>query len=172
LGLLERGEVLALDVLDQGDLEGGAIVELLDDDRHLVELRELRGAPAPLAGDDLIGVGGVGMPAHEERLEDALLADRIGEGAQRVVVEPASRLEAPGAQEADRQRLAAGALPIVRRVFLALLAEERRKSASEIAPLAFFAHRLIPLKGAGGRAGTAHHARSACSRRSTSLARW
>jgi hypothetical protein len=169
LGLLERGEILALDVLDEGDLEGVAIVELLDDDRHFMKLRELRGAPAPLAGDDLVGVGSLGMAAHEERLQHALLADRVGKRAQRVVIEAAARLKPSRPQQLDRDGLRR-ALPIMRRDILALLAEQRGKPAAEIAALAVFAHRIISFDDAIGHART--WSRWAFSRRRTSLARW
>ena len=53
LGLLDRVEVLALDILDQRDLGGRGVVEIADDRRDSVQLRPLRRAPAPLAGDDL-----------------------------------------------------------------------------------------------------------------------
>src|SRR5258708_24701237 len=167
--LLERGEVLALDVFDESDFEGGAVVELLDDDRDLVELRQLRGAPAPLAGDDLIAVRGTADRAYEQRLKDAFRADRVGQGAQRVVVEAMARLKPSGAQETDRHGLAGG-LAIGGVIIPVGFTAQRGKSAAEIAPLALFAHRIAPLDRAP--ANVYRHARRACSRRSTSLARW
>ena len=53
LGLLDRVEVGALDILDQRDFGGRGVVELADERRDAVELRLLRRAPAALAGDDL-----------------------------------------------------------------------------------------------------------------------
>ena len=55
--LLDRVEIGALDVLDDGEFERLAIADVDDDDRDLVQAGALRRAPAPLAGDDLVGVG-------------------------------------------------------------------------------------------------------------------
>ena len=55
LRLVDRREIGALQVLDQGELQRVEIVEAAHDDRHLVQLRLLRRAPAALAGDDLVG---------------------------------------------------------------------------------------------------------------------
>src|SRR5690606_28831258 len=54
LRLLERIEVLALDVLDEREGERGLVVGLAHDHRHFVELGELRRAVAPLPRDDLV----------------------------------------------------------------------------------------------------------------------
>ena len=54
LGLFEGAEVLALDVLDEGDLDDLGVVHLADDDRELPQ-PDLDGRlVAPLAGHDLI----------------------------------------------------------------------------------------------------------------------
>ena len=56
-GLLDRAQVLADDVLDQRELERSGLVERVVDecrDRRLAG--ELGGAPAPLAGDELVPV--------------------------------------------------------------------------------------------------------------------
>ena len=53
LGLFERRQVLALEVLDQRDLDDLVVVHVADDDRHLAEADLDRGLVAALAGDDL-----------------------------------------------------------------------------------------------------------------------
>src|SRR5579885_697790 len=164
LGFLERAQILALDVLDEGDFERFAVLEFADDDRDFVELCHLRRAPAPLAGDDLVGVRRLRMAPHEKRLQHALLADRLGERLQRLLVEALARLEAAGPHEIDRHRLRL-AQAVERCVILALFAEQGREAAAEIAPASLLAHRKIPLK------ARLLHARDPCSRRSTSLAR-
>src|ERR1700722_10290387 len=97
--LFERGQVLALDILNERNLEGLTVVELANDDRDLVKLGELRRAPAALAGDDLVGAGVVRMATHQDRLQYAFVADRLGESLQRGLVEVAARLEPAGAHE-------------------------------------------------------------------------
>ena len=57
VGLFERVEIGALDVLDDGDFERLAVAGLDDEDRDFVQAGALGGAPAPFAGDDLVGVG-------------------------------------------------------------------------------------------------------------------
>ena len=56
LRLLDGVEVLALDVLDDGDLEHFLVGQRAHDDRHVMQIGLLRRAPAALAGDDLVGV--------------------------------------------------------------------------------------------------------------------
>ena len=72
-GLFERRQVLALDVLDQGDLQRLLVVDVQLDRRDLVEAGQHRRAVAALAGDDLIVIGPGG--ADENGLQDAFLAD-------------------------------------------------------------------------------------------------
>ena len=89
LGRLERVEVLALEVLDEGELELLAIGELADDRRDAVEAGRLRGAQPPLAGDELVAVDRLG---DEDRLEDAVLGDARGQRREALGVEPLARL--------------------------------------------------------------------------------
>ena len=53
---LERIEILALEVLDEGELELLAIGELADDRGDAFETGRLGGAQPPLAGDELVAV--------------------------------------------------------------------------------------------------------------------
>ena len=68
--LLDRVEVRALDVLDEGQLELIAIGELADDRRDPLEAGQLGGPDATFAGDELIAVEDLG---HEDRLEHAVV---------------------------------------------------------------------------------------------------
>ena len=54
LGLFERAEVLALDVLDERDLDDLGVVDLADDDRQLAQADLDGRLVAALAGDDLV----------------------------------------------------------------------------------------------------------------------
>ena len=67
-------EVLALNVLDDGDLDRLLVGQRPNDDRHLVQVRALGGAPAALAGNDLVAVATFERP-HDERLHQPTLAD-------------------------------------------------------------------------------------------------
>ncbi len=73
LGLFERRQVLALEVLDQRDLEHLGIVDVADDGRQFAQADLDRRLIAPLAGDDLEPLAAL---ADDQRLDDALLGDR------------------------------------------------------------------------------------------------
>src|SRR5205807_1181501 len=79
--LVERGEVFPLEVLDDGDLEGRVVVDLLHQRGNRRQARSPGCAPATLAGDELEEVV-IEWP-DEDRLEDAMLPNgcrQLGEG--------------------------------------------------------------------------------------------
>ena len=82
-------EVLALDVLDEGDFEEAVVGEFLNDDGDFGHSGELGGAPAAFAGHELVAVAGA---ADHEGLDDAVGADGLGEFLQAVVLEDAAGL--------------------------------------------------------------------------------
>jgi hypothetical protein len=70
-----------------GDGDGFLIGELADDDRNLLETRELRGLPAAFAGDDFVaglGARNVRDGAHHDRLNDPVCLDRCREFLERL----------------------------------------------------------------------------------------
>jgi hypothetical protein len=108
LRLLQRVEVLALDVLDQRHRHHGAVVDHPHHHRHLGQARALAGAPAALAGDDLVGAPALAVRAallaHHDRLDHALRADRGGQLLQLGVVHGPPRLELARHHGVHRQR--------------------------------------------------------------------
>ena len=100
--LLDRIEVGALHVLDDGEFERLHVGRLDDRDRHLVQAGALRRAPAPLAGDDLVVVRRAGC-AHHDRLDDAALLDRLGELVEFGLGEIAARVARIGLEIFDRR---------------------------------------------------------------------
>ena len=98
VGLLDRVQILALDILDQRELGRRRIVDVADDRRDRVELRALRRAPAPLAGDDLEAVA---VGPQQDRLKHAALGDRFGELVERLFVELHPRLARVGPDPRD-----------------------------------------------------------------------
>jgi hypothetical protein len=91
LGLLDRVELDALDVLDDGQLEAGrAFVGLAHDDWCLLDASELGGAVAPLAGDQPIAVGVLG---HHQRLQQPVDGDRPGQLIELSLLEAVARVE-------------------------------------------------------------------------------
>ena len=98
-GGLDRVEVLPLQVLDERDLELGLIVQLADDGRDALEAGGRGRAQASLAGDEPVAVDRLG---DEDRLQDAVLADALGEGGQLRLVEASPGLVRVRADAVDR----------------------------------------------------------------------
>ena len=73
LRFFERRQVLALDVLDQRELDNLAVVDIADDDRQLAEADLNSRLVSALAGDDLKAVA---ARAHDQWLDDPLFGDR------------------------------------------------------------------------------------------------
>src|SRR5437868_7338695 len=146
VSLLERVEVLALDILDQRKFRGRRIVDLADDRRNAVEPRPLRRPPAALASDDhiILAVG-----PKQDRLEDAAQPDRLGELVERFLVELDARLV--------RVR------PDPRNLDLAhATARGFRRSRSGRGPRRLAEQRLEPHAEALGRPLGAHAATASC----------
>src|SRR5712691_8130657 len=73
LGLLHRVQVLSEEIFDQGELQAFGVARLSHDGRNTVEAGLPRGAPTPLAGDQLIAASGV---SDEDRLDHPRYANR------------------------------------------------------------------------------------------------
>ena len=80
-----------------------ASLDLEHDHRDFVQAGALRGAPAALARDDLVGTGGAAQRAHRDRLDDAALLDGGGEFVELGGGEVAARIAGVGPQDLDRQ---------------------------------------------------------------------
>ncbi len=108
---LDRVEILALQVLDERDLELIDGVQLADDRRDALEPGPPGGTPATLPGDQLVALEGL---RHEDRLEDPVLTDARGQTLQLGLVEADARLVRVRAdaieRELDRTGLAGGPL--------------------------------------------------------------
>ena len=89
LGLFNRTQILALDILDQRDLGRGFIVELAHDRRDQVDLRLLRRAPPPLARNNLKVVAN---RSKQDRLQHPALGDRRRQLGHRLLIEMPPRL--------------------------------------------------------------------------------
>ncbi|GIU90254.1 MAG: hypothetical protein KatS3mg010_1353 [Acidimicrobiia bacterium] len=104
--LLQRVQLLALDVLDDGLLQHRGVVGVPDDGGDRLEADPAGGPPATLAGDELEGVA---LLPDEHRLEDAHLPDRLGEGREALLVEVLARLLGVGPDRGDGDLLEPGA---------------------------------------------------------------
>src|SRR5262249_5287778 len=99
--LLDRAEVLTGHVLDQRQLERFGVVTRTHERRDPGETRNLRRAPTPLAGDELVSAARPGP--HEHRLQHPSLAERACERLQRLLIEATTRLGGTGRDRRDRQ---------------------------------------------------------------------
>ena len=133
-GDLDRVEVGALEVLDERELERLRRRDVFDDDRDVVKSRALRCAPAALAGDELEAnfarVGRSSDLADDDRLDDAVLADRLRELLELRFVEVLSRLSRLRNDSLDRAR-EDGALAIRRALRRRALRRKRREERIE-----------------------------------------
>jgi len=83
--LLQQAEVLPRHVLDQRHFERCRIVVLADQRGDLLQARNLSREPASLSRDEL--VPSARTRAHQHRLQNAPLADRVGQRVERRLVE-------------------------------------------------------------------------------------
>jgi hypothetical protein len=90
--LLQRIEVCALHVFDDGELERLRVRRFDEHDRNVMQARPLRGAPAPLPRDDLIHVFRSTERAHHDGLDDAALLDGHGKLIELDIREVAARI--------------------------------------------------------------------------------
>src|SRR3954447_26631200 len=111
LRLFHRVEVFALHVFDDGDLERVRIAGVDRDDRYFVQAGDLRRAPAAFAGDDFVTILYAAHRPYHDRLDHAMLLDRIGEFAKFSIGERAARIARIGFEEFDRH-LALRARPL------------------------------------------------------------
>ena len=139
--LFERIEIGALHVLDDGKLERLAIADFEQQHRHIVQARALRRAPASLAGDDLVLIHRAAHRAHQDRLDDAALADRCRELVKLGVRKRAPRIARVRLHELDRHA-ALVALTLQHLRFVADVADQCRQSTAE--PRSICHHRFAP----------------------------
>ena len=102
MGFLDWVEVLALQVLDQGQFEHCAVVGLPQDDRHFRQPEQLGRPPAAFARDEFQMA--VPLP-NDQRLDNALFFDRVGQLAQRLGREILAGLQRAGTNAVQRDAL-------------------------------------------------------------------
>ena len=99
-GLLHGIQVLSLQVLNQGKLHDLLIIIFPDYDRHFLQSGLHAGPPSALARDDLI----ISFPfLDHDRLDQSVLADRICQFLQGILVKGLSGLAAIGLDLGDPQ---------------------------------------------------------------------
>ena len=89
--VLQRVQVLALDILYQRDAHRGAIIQFSHYCGNFMQARQLRRAPAPFPGDDL-KLSGIGQGPDQDRLQHPLRLDGIRQFLQRILVKIQARL--------------------------------------------------------------------------------
>src|SRR5215510_6573967 len=146
--LLDSVEVGTLHVFDQRDFEQLLVTQLTDDRRHLMDSGALRGAPAPVAGDNLVAAAAAIGPDND-RLQQTLGANRVGQFCQLLLAKVSARVQWAAVKLID----ANGALfAFGRQPWLTgwHLPDQGRKAAAKSAFLQGYGHRSSPsLKGVG-----------------------
>src|SRR5271169_2158664 len=99
----------------------------------------LRCAPAALPGDQFEGGIVLDDSTHQQRLQHALFADRLGERLELGLAKASARLQTPGPDQLDRNP----PLSVWVRCRIGL-AEQSGKAAAERAPLDPIAHCGMP----------------------------
>jgi len=88
--LVDRVEVLALEVLDHSQLENALVVEDEDPGGHFVKLSFDAGAQPAFAGDELVSLA---RRPDQDRLKHAVLSQRVSQRGDFLGVEPPAWLE-------------------------------------------------------------------------------
>lgn len=91
-------EILALEILDEGHLKREFLGYLANDNGHTRQRGPLGGAPASLAGDQLVAKAD---SPHDERLDDTACADRTGQLLESLFAKARARLIGARIDEID-----------------------------------------------------------------------
>jgi len=97
-GGFDSVEVLALDILDERDLEKAIVGDVPDDYGHAIQASEFGGAPAAFSSDQLI------PPAYfpdDDRLNDSVSSNGLGEFGEPLLLKNAPWLQRIGVQSVD-----------------------------------------------------------------------
>ena len=140
--LLKGVEIRPLDVFDDGELERLAVTRLDEQDGHLVQAGTLPGPPATLSGDDLVNIRHARQGPHQDRLDDALLADGPRQVLELLLVKALAGIAGVRAQELDGNA-ALPARALDSRDLLAHITDKGRQATSKTRPHRFFSHSLL-----------------------------
>ena len=91
-GLLERVQVLALQVFNERELHDLAFGKIAHHGGHFLHAGHAGGAPAPFPGHDLVAAAD--QRPHQQRLQHAVLGNGLGQLGEGSVVEVLARLRA------------------------------------------------------------------------------
>ena len=96
-------EIGALHIFDNAYLQRLTVRQRLHYGRHGVKLGDLRRAPAALAGNDFKTTGRAFEGAHNQRLQNTRLPERLGQRLQFIRIKISSRLKRPRLQLVSAQ---------------------------------------------------------------------
>jgi len=81
IGLFKRSQIFSLNILDQSNFKSLCVVSRFFDAGHFPQSGSARRVIAPFAGDQVVAILARHKP-HQQRLQHALLAHRIGKFSQ------------------------------------------------------------------------------------------
>ena len=102
-GFFDGVQVFALQVFNQACSHGHAVIEIANDDRNIMQLGDLRRAPAAFAADNLVAPRSTWLWAHEQGLQNAVFGDGGSKFLQRLTVRLHARLKGAWFDHGNRQ---------------------------------------------------------------------
>src|SRR4051794_24597120 len=142
LRLFQGIEIFPLHVFNDRDFKRVGVADVNRNDRHLVKAGRLRSAPTALAGDNLVTLLRALYRADHDRLDHAMLFNRVSELAEFRVGKCPARIARVGSQKFNRH-LALRAWPVDMRGLAADIADQTCKTAAQ-SRTRFVGHRQLP----------------------------
>ena len=102
-GLFDGVQVFALQVFNQAGSHRHAVIEIANNNGHIMQLGDLRRAPAAFTTDDLVTPSVTRLRAHKQGLQNAVFGDGSSEFLQRLTVRFHARLKGAGFDHGNRQ---------------------------------------------------------------------
>ncbi|CUX40138.1 hypothetical protein AGR13a_Cc340147 [Agrobacterium genomosp. 13 str. CFBP 6927] len=141
--LFKRIKVGTLHVFDNRQLQGRAIVHITNDDRHIRKTSQLRRAPAPFTGDNLVAVDA--NRSHHHRLNNSMLTNGCGKILQLILIKMTAWVSLASGNELNRNGAISvdGALRLTHWHRLIHFSDQRRKTTPEPTLGKIITHKIL-----------------------------
>ena len=143
--LLDGIEVSALDVFYDRQFQRRAIIDVSNDNRQFCQPGSFSRPPAPLAGDDFVAARLIRRWTHNDRLNNAVLADRLRQIDQIGFTKTTPRVARVRGDEFDRNRAVRRELACRLGSRTVHVTDQGGKTPSKASSRRLFVHQLIPV---------------------------